>query len=848
MTFTMVQVRRTYLTDTAQPATGTVQVSFVSPMTNGQDVADTSPVSKALDSSGSVSFTVPAVDDLGTSPAGNLLWVVEAITGKAVVSYYISVPTTAAAGGIDLATATKLATPSRRWVVPQPLNQRGLPGGYPSLDGTGKVPRGQLPDDLGGGGSTGPGVSSVNGRSGDVVLAAADLSAYTKAEADARFATSAAAVDSVNGKTGTVVLNSGDVGSYSQAEADAKFALATAIPSVPVTSVAGKTGAVTLSATDVGALSQAAGDARYVQPSAIPVTSVNGKTGDVVLNSGDTGSVPSALVGAASGVAALDAGAQVPLAQVPGSVRMRRSPGVRRIDLSTGPVTAFSGVLLGSKTVGQGISVDYVGGFLFTSQLMKGGIQLPGEPAPVAGSVRATNGDMCITKLSMAGTVLGSMYVTGGGHGMSVGVEYGRDGQTYLWIDRDASSSGYAQSLSRIQFADGTVLDSRSTASYAPMAGMQGVSCSVDPAHRLIAVRWVYPTPDTGPRRMALYDLDQAIAGIWNPLSVIDQAVQPGTNQGFVTWGSHLYLMDGDSKDVNPAGNMYIQSMDWTTGQVVQRQQITYLNSLTFREPEGLAISLPDPSLPHRARLYFGIADGASGSRNLTMCYIAGSAGSSVDRLDLQDMASPPSANPVGGGELYSYSGHPMWRDPSGRDWQLGEPNVTPGDHGFISWTYDPAPSQGTSAPTAGTLYLGKQTPIYVPKSPTKVWYAVATAGSGLTAGQCFVGLYNASGVLLATSADQSTAMASTGVKSATLISPPDLAPGVYYVGILANGTTAPVLARGSGTVSGLSNANLSPANYRFGTSGTTLTALPSSVTMTSLGTAITGTFWSALS
>lgn len=320
MTFTQVQLRRTYLTDTALPATGTVQVSFVSPMVNGQDVADVAPVAKALDSFGSVLFTVPAVDDLGTVPEGNLLWVVEAITGKPVVSYYISVPASAAVAGIDLATVAKLTVPSRQWVVPQPLNQRGLPGGYPVLDATGRVPLAQLPDSLGGGGGEGgtAGVSTVNGRSGDVVLSAADLSTYTKAEADAKFVTSASSgVTSVNGVTGAVTLTAGSVGAYSTSEADAKFAEIADIPSVPVTSVAGKTGAVVLSATDVGALSQAAGDGRYLQISAVPVTSVNGKTGVVVLNSGDVGAVPTTQVGAASGVASLDSGSKVPSGQIP---------------------------------------------------------------------------------------------------------------------------------------------------------------------------------------------------------------------------------------------------------------------------------------------------------------------------------------------------------------------------------------------------------------------------------------------------------------------------------------------------------------------------------------------------
>lgn len=365
MSFTQVPVRRTYLTDTAQPATGTVQISLASPMTNGTAVADMAPVTKALDVTGSVLFSLAATDDLDTYPTGVLYWVVEAITGKALVSYYIAVPTTAAGSGIDLATVTKLTQPSRTWSIAQPLNQRGLPGGYPSLDATGRVPLAQLPDSLGGGGGGGTsGVSSVNGKSGAVVLTASDLSSYTKAEADAKFVTSTSSgVTSVNGMSGTVVLNAGNIGAYTKAEADGKYALISQIPAVPVTSVAGKTGAVTLNAADVGALSQAAGDARYVQTTAVPVVSVNGKTGTVVLNSGDVGAVPTTAVGAASGVASLDSGSKIPSGQLPdqsatyvATSRIGAASGVASLDsgskIPSGQIPSLSSTYVATSTLG----------------------------------------------------------------------------------------------------------------------------------------------------------------------------------------------------------------------------------------------------------------------------------------------------------------------------------------------------------------------------------------------------------------------------------------------------------------------------------------------------------------
>lgn len=73
------------------------------------------------------------------------------------------------------------------------------------------------------------------------------------------------AVSSVNGKTGAVVLRASDVGALPDTYTP---------PAAPVRSVNGKTGAVTLNASDVGAMPSG-----YIAP----VTSVNGQTGAVNL-------------------------------------------------------------------------------------------------------------------------------------------------------------------------------------------------------------------------------------------------------------------------------------------------------------------------------------------------------------------------------------------------------------------------------------------------------------------------------------------------------------------------------------------------------------------------------------
>lgn len=147
MAYTPVRIIRTYTTD-GVPSTGSVTLRLVSPMINNGQIADCQPVRVDLDGSGSVSLYVNATNDIGTLPVeGNAYEVTEAIDDNAPVVSYISVPYTAVS--IDLAVAERLSGPPPATTFLQPLNERGLPGGYAFLDATGAVPPEQLPIGLG---------------------------------------------------------------------------------------------------------------------------------------------------------------------------------------------------------------------------------------------------------------------------------------------------------------------------------------------------------------------------------------------------------------------------------------------------------------------------------------------------------------------------------------------------------------------------------------------------------------------------------------------------------------------------------------------------------------------------
>jgi hypothetical protein len=164
----------------------------------------------------------------------------------------------------------------------------------------------------------------------------------------------------------------------------------------------------------------------------------------------------------------------------------------------------------------------------------------------------------------------------------------------------------------------------------------------------------------------------------------------------------------------------------------------------------------------------------------------------------------------------------------------VNNPTVRPGDHGLITWTDPPTGLSGAGfGLTAGQVYLSKFKIVDRSTVVSNIKYYLTVAQVGGTSGQNFVGLYNSSGTLLISSADQTTNFSTTGEKTAA-ITPQTLAVGSYYVAFLANhATTAPSVAGGGGN-SGLTNVGLTAGTGRFLNTGAGNTALPASITLAS--------------
>jgi hypothetical protein len=175
----------------------------------------------------------------------------------------------------------------------------------------------------------------------------------------------------------------------------------------------------------------------------------------------------------------------------------------------------------------------------------------------------------------------------------------------------------------------------------------------------------------------------------------------------------------------------------------------------------------------------------------------------------------------------------------------------TAADYGFQSWSYDPILGTSTSGVlTSGTLYLHK---IKVTNSfvCSNIIYVIHAAAVTPVSGQNFMALYDLAGNRVAVSADLGTDWTSTGTKTTPWTSSVSLTPGFYYAAILPNAATNINTIKTAGfTNAGAFNAVQANQDIRSSTGGTgltSLTAMPSTITMSNRNAGGTNTFWFAL-
>ncbi|MFI9405190.1 hypothetical protein [Nocardia sp. NPDC052316] len=258
------------------------------------------------------------------------------------------------------------------------------------------------------------------------------------------------------------------------------------------------------------------------------------------------------------------------------------------------------------ETVLQSFAFDNANGHIYTAQVRNG-------------ASSAAAGDLCLTKLSTAGAVLGHMYLMGFGHGVQIGVEPAGT-SAYLWTETDAVTEGgsaWGSRIARFEFADGRTVPASSAElrKYTLVPGATNTTCAIDPSTDRLIMRYKQGSEF----HYAVFDRKVVEAGGTTRLFDIPQPDGLGIFQGYTAFGDYLYLLTGNAYgDSNPApGNTYLTSVDLRTGAQVQQALTQAGKSLDYREPEGMAIQL----VAGRPRLCFGFASGAEKARSASIFY-----------------------------------------------------------------------------------------------------------------------------------------------------------------------------------------------------------------------------------
>jgi len=219
--------------------------------------------------------------------------------------------------------------------------------------------------------------------------------------------------------------------------------------------------------------------------------------------------------------------------------------------------------------------------------------------------------------------------------------------------------------------------------------------------------------------------------------------------------------------------------------------------------------------------------------------------------VGLKDATTVPTTNPTGGVIIYAEGGVLKYRDPTGSVFTLtggsGAGTNGPNDQNLKGWAYDPVAAGATTAPTAGTPILIKVKAVVSGTVNNIELYVGSTVGSGFTSSASFAALYDMSGNRLAQTADLATTLNSSGTKTIPLTSSVAVNAGTsYYVWIVINATTMPILPKGTANI-GAFNQGLAPGTYRFATLGTSITSPPATITLTS-SAALSISYWAAIS
>ncbi|MCY0926712.1 hypothetical protein OTB20_10940 [Streptomyces sp. H27-H1] len=174
-----------------------------------------------------------------------------------------------------------------------------------------------------------------------------------------------------------------------------------------------------------------------------------------------------------------------------------------------------------------------------------------------------------------------------------------------------------------------------------------------------------------------------------------------------------------------------------------------------------------------------------------------------------------------------------------------------PQDQNLLAWTGDPNDAGHVTAQSAAGVG-GRVTLVRVVLREqltwSNVWLGLAGIDPNAQLANCYLGVYDAHGSLLASTADVSPQLMTDAIaKPLPLAKPFVAAPGTYFVALLLNGSWATNALTLKATGAGISvNAGLTPPNLRYSTVLTGQTSLPAAVNLAEQSISTINTGWAS--
>ena len=281
-------------------------------------------------------------------------------------------------------------------------------------------------------------------------------------------------------------------------------------------------------------------------------------------------------------------------------------PTSKRFQMSATTNEFFRSKPLQDATVMQSFAFDTPNNRLFAAQLR--------------GGSGANSGDLALTQLDFSGNQLGYMYLTGFGHAVSIGAE-ASGSTTYLWTETDVdTANGRGRQICRFPWQNGKTLTSSAVTKWKPVSSGSVFTPAVDQRFNQLGVR--HSLSDG--MHINVYSLAAARAGDFSTVlaSFKQPALTSGIDfQGWALYGSYAYFWEGEAYPGEPDETQATSKMwcyDINAGQLVDSFLTLAGKSLTYREPEGMAVY---GSTDATARLYFGFASGTTGDRRANLFY-----------------------------------------------------------------------------------------------------------------------------------------------------------------------------------------------------------------------------------